>query len=251
MSVNYLRNPMSMYKNDEADLEIDPSILGTMSKTRARLRYGKSYRLALIRRYMRLLVISCIISTLVFSIIFYLNINHVVALYSDLFSPTPIQAPVQQKIKTMRIVKSTIPPTRGLSSSDAHITYNDFNYLNSETLTYENRTYSNDVHIVFRLPKNRVATALLLIFHGCGRSIYEWVYTIERQRIIGAAIDLGYGCIAFQATDQFNRCWSSETDIFDNEDVQMVLKGLKNFYKEYPKLSELKQFFFFFQEFIK
>jgi len=117
-------------------------------------------------------------------------------------------------------------------------------YLNGLTNFHTNRTYLNDIEILFRLPKNVPSSALLLIFHGCNHSPYDWFHTIERQRIIGAAIDLGYGCIAFQATDQKSRCWSTDAQISKNPDVQMVLQGLEQFYEEYPKLESLPRFIF-------
>jgi len=143
----------------------------------------------------------------------------------------------------MKGINPNIKKKHGLSIYDQKITYNDFNYLDSDTLTYEKRTYSDNVQLLFRLPKKVPISALLFIFHGCSRSANDYFHTIERQRIIGAAIDLGYGCLAFQATDDFSRCWSNDIDINVNNDVQMVWKGLKGFYEEYPKLSELKQIF--------
>jgi hypothetical protein len=121
---------------------------------------------------------------------------------------------------------------------DYYIKYTDFDYLKSETLTYKSRTYSNNIEILFRYPKKTSVSALLLIFHACRHSAYDWFHTAERQRIIGAAIDLGYACLVFQATDKNNHCWSNVADIYENNDVQMVSKGLEGFYREYPDLGK-------------
>jgi hypothetical protein len=147
------------------------------------------------------------------------------------------------RLKETKGINPNIQKKHELSIYDRKITYNDFNYLDSDTLTYEKRTYSENIQLLFRLPKKVSISALLLIFHGCSRSANDYFHTIERQRIIGAAIDLGYGCLAFQATDDFTRCWSNDVDINGNNDVQMVWKVLEGFYKEYPKLGELKQIF--------
>ena len=128
--------------------------------------------------------------------------------------------------------------TNHLSLADQTIKYDDFNYLEAKTLSYENRTYAPHVIVLFRLPKKVPVTGLLLIFHGCSRSAHEWFHTIERQRIIGAAIDLGYGCLAFQAVDEESRCWSREVRLDQNEDVQRVVRGLEGFFKEHPKLGQ-------------
>lgn len=120
---------------------------------------------------------------------------------------------------------------------DTYITYNDFNYLKPETLTYKKRTYSNNIEILYRLPKKLSPVAVLLVFHACKRSAYDWFHTIERQRIIGAAIDLGFVCLVFQATDNDTQCWSTDADIYENKDVQMIFKGLESFYQEYSSLS--------------
>jgi len=238
-----------MHDNDEVDSEMHPAIGLTMSKTKSKLRCIKAYHYLLKRRNFWVLISGCLISSVVFSVTFYLNINHVYALYSNTYLPTPYEPPFEEQLELLR--KSGILGSNSdidtkldkiVKDYEKNITYNDFNYLDSNTLTYENRTYSNNVQILFRLPQKRNITSLLLIFHGCSRSAYDWFHTIERQRIVGAAIDLGYGCLAFQAND---RCWSSNIDINTNEDAQMVIKGLEKFYEEYPKLGELRQLFFF------
>jgi len=218
----------------EYDQEVHSSVSNKMTKIQKRSNYFKIHH-PLISRYLGFLITLCLISTIFFSTIFYLNINRIHGLYSNAYLPTQSQI---SQVKNVNILPRSTKHERGLTIYDENITYNDFNYLDSDTLTYENRTYSNDIQILFRLPKKCNITALLLIFHGCGRSAYEWFHTIERQRIIGAAIDLGYGCLVFQTTDKHSRCWSSNTDISNNNDVQMVLEGLENFYKEYPKFGE-------------
>lgn len=120
---------------------------------------------------------------------------------------------------------------------DTYIVYTDFNFRKSETLTYRKRTYSNNIEILFRFPRIVPISSLLLIFHSCNHTAYDWFETPERQRIIGAAIDLGYACLAFQSTNNESRCWSNNADIYENKDVQMVVKGLEKFYKDFPILG--------------
>src|SRR5262249_4794859 len=107
---------------------------------------------------------------------------------------------------------------------DYRIQYKDFNYLKPETLTYQSQIYSNNIEILFRFPKKTTISALLLIFHACKHTASDWFHTVERQRIIGGAINLGYACLVFQATDRNNQCWSNDADIYENNDVQMVFK---------------------------
>ncbi|UJR15666.1 hypothetical protein I4U23_002600 [Adineta vaga] len=76
------------------------------------------------------------------------------------------------------------------------------------------------------------------------QSTYEWFHTTERQRIIGAAIDLGFTCLVFQATDKLTNCWSNEADIYQNKDVHMFTKGLEGFFKDHPELILLPRFTF-------
>jgi hypothetical protein len=83
------------------------------------------------------------------------------------------------------------------------------------------------------------------MFHSCRHSAADWFHTPERQRIIGAAIDLGYACLVFQATDNTTKCWSNNADIYGNNDVQMVLTGLQGFYKDYPALGKMEILFLF------
>ncbi|CAF2470902.1 unnamed protein product [Rotaria sp. Silwood2] len=170
-----------------------------------------------------------------FSLILYLSFNYLHLLVSTaLVDFTRIIYPVDPNARRIR----------GESVEDRKLKYREFNYRKPNTLTYEKRTYSNNIDILFRLPKTPRPSALLLIFHGCSRSAHDWFHTIERQRIIGAALNIGYGCLAFQATDDFTRCWSNNVDINQNVDAQMVFKGLEGFYKEFPKLETLPRFTF-------
>ena len=120
---------------------------------------------------------------------------------------------------------------------DQAITYQDFNYLQIDSLTYDRRTYSSTKQLLFRFPLKVPISATLLIFHSCNHTAEDWFQTVERQRIIGAAVDLGFACLVFQATDQSSHCWSNDVDIYANKDVEMVSKVLQKFYKEFPKLS--------------
>lgn len=228
---------MSIYNRDDIASDTYP-LVTTMSKFRPNSRHTPINNLALLRRYLCISTCSCLISAIVFSTILYYNMNHVLTLYSNTFSPMPIDRPSSVKIAFSHRMRNDRKITDGLTIHDRKITYQDFNYLNSETLTYDNRIYENKIRILFRMPKKRNITSLLLIFHGCSRSAYEWFHTIERQRIIGAAIDLGYGCLVFQATDNETSCWSSNQDLNDNEDARMVIKGLEHFYKEFPQLGK-------------
>ncbi len=248
MTENDLRDPLLLDTNGEAFSEFNSSTSPRMSRKRGRSRCIKVYRL-FIQRNMTLLIISCLISTITFAVVFYSSVNYILKSSSSVHSRTPVllsepeQQQPQEQQQQQHPTPSSLPENKperrkGLTNFDRNITYNDFNYLNPDSLTYDNRTYAGYVEILYRFPKKRPINSLLLIFHGCGRSTYEWFHTVERQRIIGAAIDLGYACLAFQATDQLSRCWSNEFEIEGNPDVQMVWKGLENFYKEYPKLGK-------------
>jgi len=96
---------------------------------------------------------------------------------------------------------------------DTYIVYGDFNFRKSETLTYRKQTYSDNIEILFRFPRIAPISSLLLIFHSC------------------------HGCLVFQSTNNISRCWSNNADIYENKDVQMVVKGLENFYKDFPILG--------------
>jgi hypothetical protein len=175
------------------------------------------------RWFFTIVIPTFCITFMITSLTLYLNFDHVINLFMFIFSP-----PVVVGIKRVTVV---LPPIkRGLSIYDRNI-------------SYKKRIYSGNVPILFRLPNKVPIKALLLIFHGCSRTAHDWFHTIERQRIIGAAIDFGYGCLAFQATNELTRCWTSNADIFENDDIQMVFKGLEGFYKSYPKLGQLKKLF--------
>lgn len=179
-----------------------------------------------------------LITFLIFSFIIYSNSYYLLRIYQLL--PLPGHSSVLQdgESKSSNIPESNPRQMRKvLSKYDQTIKYNEFDYLKPDTITYEKSTYTNNVEILYRLPKKTPISALLLIFHGCGRSSLDWFTTIERQRIIGAAIDLGYGCLAFQAVDDFTHCWANYDVVTENIDAQMVLKGLEGFFKEHPKLG--------------
>ena len=120
---------------------------------------------------------------------------------------------------------------------DHSLTYDDFDYLTNESLTYQRRNYSKNAQLLFRLPAKTSISAVLLVFHACRRSATDWFHTVERQRILGAAIDLGYGCLVFQALDSVDRCWSHTADIYENEDVQKIFRELDGFYEDHPGLG--------------
>jgi len=195
--------------------------------------------------YILALTIAFVTSFITFSITFYINSDSFYELISYITSSGSHDSDIEL-LDTNLIENYKSRDFLGKSQSityDQRIKYKDFNYLKPETLTYKNRTYSNNIEILFRFPQQNPISALLLIFHSCHQSAYDWFHTIERQRIIGAAIDLGYACLVFQATDKDNRCWSNDVDIYENKDVQMVFKGLEGFYKEYPELGKIKIFF--------
>ena len=175
-----------------------------------------------------------------FLITYYINSNYIADIISYMLAGRHNQA--QPEAPPEDLVKFYQP--RAFSGKDlslrfdANLKYEDFNFLQSETLTSKTRAYANASQITFRIPSKKPTSALLLIFHRCNHVSNDWFRTIERQRILGAAIDLGYGCLVFQATDAQTRCWSTDADIDRNADVQMVLKGLDGFYTEHPKLGE-------------
>ena len=189
-----------------------------------------------------ILILTLLFSTTLtsFLITYYLNSNYVADLVTYILTgrrsqpqPNPI-AEDQVKFYQPRQFSG-----KDLSVQfDANLKYEDFNYLQSDTLTSKTRVYTNASQIIFRMPTKKSTAALLLIFHSCNRMADDWFRSIERQRILGAAIDLGYGGLVFQATDAQTRCWSTDTDLDKNNDVQMVLNGLQGFYREHPKLGE-------------
>jgi hypothetical protein len=219
-----------MDNNMEANSGLNPLISNKMGRLKGVPRRVKMYRFAKTQKYICFLSVSCLLSALFFLTIFYWNYDHLYNLYSNL-------NPSQSNIKSIISTQTNSKEAKGLSIIDKNIEYNDFNYLKPDSLTYTNRTYPDDLQILFRFPEKRKMFGLLLIFHGCSRSAYEWFNTTERQRIIGGAIDLGYGCLAFQAWDEEHRCWSTTSDIYMNKDVKRVFKALGYFYKEYPQLG--------------
>lgn len=221
------------------DSELQPLINESMGRIRPRPWWYSNYRILVSPHSLRYLICSCFTAFSCFSIVLYLNFS----LIRLVFNPQAAQYNFQrnnQQSHTTAVLKQA----RKLSEFDQKISYNDFNYLDTKSLTYEKLNYGNQNQILYRFPKQRDISGLLLIFHGCSRSAHDWFHTIERQRIVGSAIDLGFACLAFQATDRMRRCWTSETDVFQNEDVQMVNQGLKQFYDEYPKLKSLPRYTF-------
>jgi hypothetical protein len=181
------------------------------------------------QRIVTILLPVCFITFVICSTIVYLNFHYILDLFG--FGPHTHIEGTRLKISSRK---------RGLSIYDRKIVYKDFNYLNASTLTYTKRKYPSNVEILFRFPNNVPTKALLLIFHGCGRTAPDWFHTVERQRIVGAAIDLGYGCLVFETVNQFTHCWTSFTEMYENDDINQVWKGLEAFYKEYPHLGKLK-----------
>ena len=198
----------------------------------------KTQRALLVRKAFLVFTLSVFIPILICAFILYYNLDHVVS-FSSYLNPLAF-LPSLKFFQGTNSARNGSPRRRGLTIHDRRIRYHDYNYLAAESLTYENRTYENNLEVLFRFPKKQDTSGLLLIFHGCGRSAYEWFHTIERQRIIGAAIDMSYACLAFQASDQSTRCWSTDTDLQNNVDVQRVFKALDYFYKEYPNLGKFK-----------
>ncbi|CAF1394192.1 unnamed protein product [Adineta steineri] len=187
-------------------------------------------------------------STITFLITFYATSNALSNIISSIFFSNSYNSVLQFPLSPRDAVKNYQPRDfLGKKKSinyDYYLTYNDFNYRKPETLTYKSRTYSNNTEILFRFPKKTAITAILLMFHSCKHSAYEWFHTPERQRIIGAALDLGYACLVFQSTDKITKCWSNDVDLYQNKDIQMVLKGLEEFYKEYPQLVSIPRYTF-------
>ena len=179
----------------------------------------------LITLFLPLSIILCLVT--------YLRTGFVHNLPYVLHSPRPNDATLRSEV-----ANATTSFKKEIYFDDYNKTYYYFNYFDSRTLTYRKRIYSNNVEVLFRLPENVAMSALLLIFPGCSHTRHDWFHTNERQRIIGGAIDLGFGCIAFQATNDLSLCWSTNADISKNRDVQMVFEGLEGFFEEFPKLGQ-------------
>jgi hypothetical protein len=193
-----------------------------------------------------LLTLGCISSFITFSLTLYVTSNYLVDLISYILVSESNDMQLQYRLPGIGENYRPRDFSGKMNSIryDYHLKYKDFDYRKPETLTYKSRTYSNDIEILFRFPQKTSVFALLLIFHACKHSASEWFHTTERQRIIGAAVDLGYACLVFQATDKNSQCWSNDADIYSNKDVQMVFKGLEGFYKEHPELGRIKKSFF-------
>jgi hypothetical protein len=213
-----------------------------MGRRRLRKRSSRYFRCSRPMRYLSVLIFGFFITFISFLITLYVNSDNLSDLISYIFSSS--KRNFQTQLTVDDLVKNYRPRDfSGKKESlnyDYYLKYHDFNYLEPSTLTYDSRTYPNDIEILYRFPKKVSISAVLLIFHGCNHSAYDWFHSIERQRIIGAAIDQGYACLVFQATDKTSRCWSNNADIYENEDVRMVFKGLEGFYKEYTKLGKHK-----------
>lgn len=226
-----------MHRDDEP-VPLKVNLVGKNQMGMGRLRtsplHVKAHRFFLARKLFLTFTITVLIPIFICSFILYHNFHHVLTISSYLnplalfFSSKGSQSAGGGSARKL-----------GLNIHDRRIHYIDYNYLRAGSLTYENRTYENNLDVLYRFPKKKDTTGLLLIFHGCGRSAYEWFHTIERQRIIGAAIDMGYACLAFQAAAQSSRCWSIDTELQNNRDAQRVFKALDYFYKEHPNLGKL------------
>lgn len=186
-----------------------------------------------------LLCIACCSASLSFSITIYLSSSRISGFISN-FIINLIVSPNNHLVKHSENSGYQSREYPGKQKSivyDLRIKYDDFSYMKPSTLTYKIGKYDNNIEVLFRLPQKTSISALLLIFHSCRRTATDWFHTVERQRIIGAAIALGYGCLVFQATNNISRCWSNNADVFENTDVDMVIKGLDGFYKENPILG--------------
>lgn len=180
------------------------------------------------------------VAFITFFITFYRNSDSLLDLYYYLSSkPHPFGGPRSLNVLIGNYQPRSFTGKEQSVSFDQSIIYQDFNFLQSETLTFEQREYSSREKFFFRFPTKVETWALLFIFHSCNHTANDWFRTVERQRIIGAAVDLGYATLVFQSTDRIHRCWSMNTDIYQNEDIEMVVKILKKFYKEFPKFGKI------------
>lgn len=136
------------------------------------------------------------------------------------------------------------PETNKSIQYDQLIVYNDFNFLNAETLTYEQRIYSNNMLFLYRFPTKKNMVGLVFLFHSCETTAMDWFQSIEHQRIVGAAIEIGLGCVALQPLGNRTGCWSLKTPSATNHDVLLVLSALDNFYREHSSIVSLPMFSF-------
>ena len=235
MSNDYVNDRLLYHDNDEGFSKVVRASTNFMGRLRTLPLHIRIERFIRTRSISSIFGISCLLPMIICTCILIYNIGYIIAFFSYfitiLFGSDSFDS---------RNAFRETPTRRGLTIFDKRIRYRDYNYLNADTLTYENRTYEDDLQILFRFPQKRKSSGVLLIFHGCSRSAYDWFHTIERQRIIGAAIDLGYACLAFQAYDRSSRCWTNDVDLYSNVDAQRVLKALDYFYKEYPQLGKIQ-----------
>lgn len=197
-------------------------------------------------QYLLFLILAFFSALITFLITLYFHADHVMALVDYLLSSQSnelIKYPVRSRIGEHYQGRDFPGKARSIHY-DYYIQYKDFNFEKPESLTYTNRTYTNQIQILYRLPRRTSLAALLLIFHACNDSASDWFHTPERQRIIGAAIDLGYGCLVFQSTDKTNGCWANEVDVYENRDIQMITQALHDFYTDFPALGTRKVFSF-------
>jgi hypothetical protein len=190
--------------------------------------------------YIIIFLTSAFIGALItFIVTFYTNSDNISDLITYMYSSNELYSKGSVDDRTTNYHPRFYDGKWSSVNYDEKIRYDDFSYLEPNSLTYEKRIYSSNIQVLFRFPMKTYLSALLLIFHSCDHTARDWFLTIEQQRIIGAAIDLGYGCLVFQAMNKINRCWSNDADIYRNVDVQMVLQGLDGFFEEYPILSNL------------
>ncbi|CAF1570487.1 unnamed protein product [Adineta ricciae] len=197
-------------------------------------------------RFLTLFFLGLVSSTVTFLITFFATSDYIFDRISSFLTPESnsdfSSEPSLESIKDYR-PRDFLGKKKSINY-DYYITYKDFNFRKPDTLTYENRTYANSTPIFYRFPRRTSILALLLIFHSCRHSAVHWFHTPERQRILGAAIDLGFACLVFQASDKTTKCWSNEGDIYQNRDVYYILKGLEGFFKDYPELISLPRYTF-------
>lgn len=209
---------------------------------RSKLRRRPAYYICRLKTGRVLLFLNAVFCGALISFLFtfYLNSDYLSELFTYLFTRRTKLIPGLRSPD--EIIKNYQPRQfSGKSESanyDQNIKYNDFDYLQNETLTYQRRNYSNQAQLLFRLPTKVTISAVLLIFHACQRTADDWFHTTERQRILGAALNLGYGCLVFQALNTLNRCWSHAADIYENEDVQKIFRELDRFYEEHSQLGK-------------
>ncbi|CAF1938246.1 unnamed protein product [Rotaria magnacalcarata] len=196
--------------------------------------------------YVIISFVTCFAGFSAFSVSYYASSTYLRETLSHFFSAGPLEIEYAASLRDLfEFYKSKNFPGKVNSINiDYYLKYNDFDYRIPQSVTYTSAIYNDNIEILFRLPQKTAISAILIIFHSCRHTAHDWFYTYERQRIIGAAIDLGYACLVFQATNNSTRCWSNKADIHENKDVKMVFKGLDGFYKEYPNLALLPIFTF-------